>query len=558
MQVPTVIGSVLLALVLPYVLKRFLYPRPIPGIPYDPISVKRFMGDAPDIAAIYKDLTQWTVPIARRSLKLGSPIHQVFMRPFSKPFVVVDDPREVSDIVNRRNREFDRTTVHGVWRTLLPFSTIAQLSTPEFKAQRKAWQDAMAPDFLRRVVAGHVYSATAGLIKLWAVRAAQTGGRPIDVSEDFSFAALDAIWTATFGENLQLVHSEIEKLQTGKEPDPKGLDMHSTVGYINQLAILWRGSLWPAFSTWRIQRSSTFRKYKEIRDREIDRILRDATARFKRVLNGSGDGEEYETCVMDMVLRRNMLAAQKAGKPTPDATKDPRIRDELLLFIYAGHDTTSTTLQWFVKYMTNNPSSQARLRAALRSAFPGGGLPDVAQILGADVPYLSAAMEETLRCATPASRLTRVATVDTEILGHRIPAGTEIVGNAYVGWVPTPVPENARSPSSRAAVEKAGRGDWTRGPGALDLDTFAPERWLRVDKKGDEVFDAGALPQNAFGGGPRGCFGRRLAMIELKIMIVLVIMSFKLLSLPPELNSSQVYEVLLRTPRQCFVKLEAV
>ncbi|KAI1494258.1 hypothetical protein F5X96DRAFT_617986 [Biscogniauxia mediterranea] len=37
-------------------------------------------------------------------------------------------------------------------------------------------------------------------------------------------------------------------------------------------------------------------------------------------------------------------------------------------------------------------------------------------------------------------------------------------------------------------------------------------------------------------------------MMELKIMIVLVIMSFKLLPLPDELNSSQVREVLLRTP----------
>ncbi|KAI1639129.1 cytochrome P450 [Biscogniauxia mediterranea] len=338
MEFPLIVGGILLALVLWFVFKRLLYPRPIPGIPYDPVSANRFMGDAPDIAAMYKDITEWTIPIARRSIKLGSPIHQVFMRPFTKPIVLLDDPREISDLINRRNKEFDKKSVHGVWQTLLPNSTIAQSSTPEFKAQRKSWQDAMAPDFLRRVVARHIYSAAVDLTRLWAVRAAQSGGRPVDVSRDFSFAALDAIWMVTFGEDLQLVNSEIEKLQTGKKPDPKGIDMHSTVDYINQLAALWRGSLWPAFSRWRIKRSATFRKYKEIRDRETDRLLRGATARFEKILNGSGDGEEYETCVMDNVLRRNMLAAQKAGKPMPDATKDPRIRDELLLFIYAvGH-----------------------------------------------------------------------------------------------------------------------------------------------------------------------------------------------------------------------------
>lgn len=38
---------------------------------------------------------------------------------------------------------------------------------------------------------------------------------------------------------------------------------------------------------------------------------------------------------MDLVLRRSMLAAQKAGTPALDPTKDANMRDELLLFIYA-------------------------------------------------------------------------------------------------------------------------------------------------------------------------------------------------------------------------------
>lgn len=54
------------------------------------------------------------------------------------------------------------------------------------------------------------------------------------------------------------------------------------------------------------------------------------------------------------------------------------------------------------------------------------------------------------------------------------------------------------------------------------------------------------------------CVGRRLAMMELRIMITLIVMSFKFLPVPPEFNSFQVTEQLLRTPRQCFLKLEAV
>ncbi|RYP71942.1 hypothetical protein DL771_004545 [Monosporascus sp. 5C6A] len=151
----------------------------------------------------------------------------------------------------------------------------------------------------------------------------------------------------------------------------------------------------------------------------------------------------------------------------------------------------------------------------------------------------------------------RIATTDTEILGHKIPAGTEIAGLAAVRWLPVPVPEEYRSASSRAALEKSGGKDWVHQPSAQDLDKFVPERWLKIDEMGNEIFNSGSLPQNSFGGGTRGCFGRRLAMMELRIMTTLTVMSFKFLPVPPELNSFQVKEELLRSPHQCFVKLEA-
>ncbi|RYP75435.1 hypothetical protein DL769_003829 [Monosporascus sp. CRB-8-3] len=449
----------------------------------------------------------------------------------------------------------------GVWQTFIPNSTIAKPTTEDWKTQRRTWQDTMHPDFLRRVVAKNIYAAAIDLTRLWAARCAKANGRPVDVRKDFSFAALDAIWTATFGDKLQLVNAQIQMLQTGGEIKTKGLDMHAATQYINHLSNTWRncrrGDLWPAFSRWRLKRNPTYRKYMETKNREIDRILRDASARFQRVLDGSGSGEEHDTCAMDLVLRRNMLAAQKAGRPVPDPTKDANLRDELLLFIYAGHDTTSTTLQWWVKFMTNNQQAQNKLRESLRAAFGSSSIPSVEALTSKDIPYLNATIEETLRCAGTAGRLMRVATTDTEILGHRIPAGTEIGGLAAVRWQPVPVAEECRSASSRAALEKSGGKDWVHQPSAQDLDKFIPERWLKIDETGDEIFDSGALPQNSFGGGTRGCFGRRLAMMELRIMITLNVMSFKFLPVPPELNSFQVKEELLRPPHQCFVKLEA-
>lgn len=156
--------------------------------------------------------------------------------------------------------------------------------------------------------------------------------------------------------------------------------------------------------------------------------------------------------------------------------------------------------------MTNNQEAQTKLRHALQSGFSmygDGNLPDCANLLGADIPYLSAVMEETLRCASTASRGIRVAKVDTEILGRPIPKGAQILLSLNVRWKPVPVPNDVRSPTSRAE-----KSEWIHHPSAQELDRFRPERWLKMDEHGDEVFDPDVLPRLSFSGGTRGCFGK--------------------------------------------------
>ena len=50
-----------------------------------------------------------------------------------------------------------------------------------------------------------------------------------------------------------------------------------------------------------------------------------------------------------------------------------------------------------------------------------------------------------------------------------------------------------------------------------------------MGEKGGEVFDSTAGPQLAFGLGPRGCYGRRMAFLQLRIFTVLLIWKFELL-----------------------------
>ncbi|KAK3489021.1 uncharacterized protein B0T23DRAFT_421819 [Neurospora hispaniola] len=70
-----------------------------------------------------------------------------------------------------------------------------------------------------------------------------------------------------------------------------------------------------------------------------------------------------------------------------------------------------------------------------------------------------------------------------------------------------------------------------------ELDRFEPERWL-VRKNVKR--------------------GRRLAMQELRMMIVLLTLSFKFLPLPESLNGMEGRQMVLRSRQQCYVKVEVI
>lgn len=158
------------------------------------------------------------------------------------------------------------------------------------------------------------------------------------------------------------------------------------------------------------------------------------------------------------------------------------------------------------------PAVQTELRAILRAAFPGNNQPSSEEILRANIPYLDAVVEESLRLSGTAKANIRQALVDTQILGHPIPKGADILMNYHINYIPVLNDESNRSTASRDAAVK--HGDGLRGKAGHDLETFNPRRWLsQSEKTDDEVFDRYALPTLAFGGGYRGCPGKFLFQI---------------------------------------------
>ena len=92
---------------------------------------------------------------------------------------------------------------------------------------------------------------------------------------------------------------------------------------------------------------------------------------------------------------------------------------------------------------------------------------------------------------------------------------------------------------------------------------FKPERWLKVVKDEEsreekEVFDSLAGPTLAFGLGPRGCFGKRLALVSLRMQFALIVWHFELKGTPEALSSFNAVQRFAREPEQCFVRLREV
>ena len=215
---------------------------------------------------------------------------------------------------------------------------------------------------------------------------------------------------------------------------------------------------------------------------------------------------------------------------------------------------------WLAKYLTDLPQIQTKLRSVLYETLSAAKeeqrLFTFAEICHAKLPYLDAVIEEMLRVnAVP---VTREALCDTTILGCPIKKGTQVFFMSNGPGFLSPsicMDDSKRSETSRAAKLKA---TWDE---TQDLSLFDPKRWLvrKNDGEGmlaeDVDFNGAAGPQLVFGLGPRSCWGRRLAHMEMKTIIAMLVWKFRLLKSPPELSGHAGLEGIARVPQQCYLRI---
>jgi hypothetical protein len=589
--VPTSAAALALLGIL-YLFYEWMLPKPYPGIPYDQKAARRLLGDGPEMLREVGHTREVHIWLLKKVTELQEPLCQVFVQPFARPWIILSDSVEAQNVMTRRpefeRSDFDRTSLSA----LDGFHSRHQMG--DVWKRTRAWlQDLLSPGFLNNTVSPVLYESSLLLIDYWDKKVRLANDRPFDCNDDLDHFALDGMMSFVFDEEYRHAGLLPQNEATGKmEPSSIKIGRNGEAKFphvqLNKFAAAMYGTVdainattaafWPRLGQYYVRRQPAFHKAITTRREVIEQQVQAALKRFEAT-------GKPETAIEFMLFREKKVAEKQGRKPDYANTI---LRDEVGLTIspsipllptqasihhclnistntqqiggqfLAGYHTSSSTLGWIFIHLTRAPDIQTKLRSTVHAAFniahAEKRAPTHAEMLKIRVPYVDAVIDEVLRLH--ATIMSRMALRDTQIFGKHIPKGATV-------WMLCNGP-GFQSPSFDDAIKKRGPStetdfskDWDE---SRDMFTFEPERWLRP-KKGaamtdeDVEFNANAAPQAAFGLGMRGCWGRKLAYIELRMLVALVVWHFDLLPVAPALNNTPATWSVIHRSDACYLRM---
>ena len=222
-----------------------------------------------------------------------------------------------------------------------------------------------------------------------------------------------------------------------------------------------------------------------------------ATKKLNKLIYSELNRRRAENDYGEDVLSLLILARDEAGKP---ALSDLQIRDEVMTLLFAGHDTTTSTVAFMFFELSKHSDIVERLRAEQARTLRGDQ-PAPGQLTGTGLPYLESVLDETLRKYPPAWIGPRRAVESFELLGQTVPARAFV---NYCSWASHHLPDVFPEPAA-----------------------FRPERFTEQAKA--------ALPKGAyipFGGGSRTCIGMRFGQLEIRTIATSILKRFELEPVP--------------------------
>lgn len=210
-----------------------------------------------------------------------------------------------------------------------------------------------------------------------------------------------------------------------------------------------------------------------------------------------------------MEMRRKRMARDPDGVPEdfltlllraegPEGLSAEEIKDNIITFIFAGHETTARSLGWTIYCLAEAPWEREKVEAEIDHVV--ATVDDPTQWLDA-MPLTRAAFEEAMRLFPPVPSLSRKAIADDRYQDLEIPAGAQVVVSPWT-------------------VHRH-KLFWEQ-PNAFMPERFHPGARDRIDRYQ-------YLP---FGIGPRICIGASFALQEAMIALGVLMSQYRFDTLP--------------------------
>lgn len=411
----------------------------------------------------------------------GGPVTRVTLGPrwLIPPIVLATSPQGIRDIVSVRDGSVDKTSTVATELRRLLGENLFVLPHTEWLPRRRTLQPVFTRQRVRQF-GGHMAEAADIVCAKWR------DGTEIDLDAQCRTLTLRALGRSVLGLDLD------ERSDAIAEP------LRVATSYA-------------------VRRALRPLRAPEWLPTPARRRARAAAAAIRELAD-----EILQACRADDAKEAPLVQALIAATDpeTGKSLSDNDIRDEMIIFLFAGHDTTATTLTYALWALGRHPELQERVAAEAAALGDRRLSPDDVARLGFTVQVL----QEALRLCPPGPTGTRMATRDVEVAGYRVKAGTMLA-------------------FGRMAVQ-TDPGLWD------DAQRFDPDRFSPSRADGRERWQY--LP---FGGGPRSCIGDHFAMLEATLALATIVRRVEIDSLSSDFPLAVPFTMVAAAPVRAKIRL---
>ena len=386
--------------------------------------------------------------------------------------LLVGDHEVIASVLRDRPERFRRPTNHGRIAQEMGFDEGLFFANGEvWKRQRRMVMAAMDPGHVKAFFPS-LKTVVQRLEGRW--NKAADAGAVIDLQADLMRYTVDAIAGLAFGAEVNTLESDDDVIQR----------------HLNHIfPALARRSL-AALPYWHWVRLPA--------DRRLDRSVREVKAAIDGFIADARPRLRDAPALRERP--RNLLEAMIVAADAEGSEVDDRdIAGNVFVALVAGEDTTANTLAWLFDFLHRHPEALRRAREEVQRVAPDAAAFTLEQM--ADLPYVQACIDETMRLKPVAPLLPSQANVDTTVGEVAVPAHTFVVGVMRTDplqerYFPRPT-------------------------------SFEPERWLAATAEAPKARSTTRVSM-PFGAGPRLCPGRYLALLEMKMAVAMLLGRFEL------------------------------